>query len=201
MSEPIFIVREKYTRVDCDLPGWEGFWIEVRQNLAQWERTALIEALEANEDRVHELQDAMTEWARETDAAMAATDDPAEKKRLRAAIRAFERQYPKDLEAILAERFPLIVPHVRAWNLFARGDDGEPVPLPPPCEGGVEVLVDLDRDLVWWMARQILTAYRGGKSLSGLSTTRDESQPLTSASPSAGPQVTAEPDFPASPAS
>ncbi len=197
----MFIVREKTTRVECNLPGWEGLWIEVRQNLTQGERAALIEDLEAIEDRVHELRDRTAVWAEAHDAAVAAATDAEEKVRLRKELRQWEREYPKQLEAILSERLPLIVPHIRGWNLFARGDDGEPEPLPAPVDGGVAVLADLDRDLVWWMATQILTAYRGGKSLSGSSRTRGESQAPTSASTSDGPQVIGEPNTPASPAS
>ena len=61
------------------------------------------------------------------------------------------------------ERWALIAPHVRNWNLLARDlETGEIVQVPPPAEAGPDAFKALEPALYLWLDLQVRTAHRGG---------------------------------------
>ena len=202
-----FIVRERYVWVECDLPGYEGFRAEVRQNLTQGERTILRERLADLEEQLAGLQETHLERAAEIDRRRGEADDPLLAVRAQAETRDLMASYGAAVEERLRSQHALLAPHVRAWNLFVPGADGvpeptptpEPVPVPAPASAGAAVFDELDRPLVAWLIGEVLMAYRGGKGLSAGST-RSGAPPAPGHEPTpAGPQVIDTPATPASP--
>lgn len=99
---------------------------------------------------------------------------------IRVNLRNFERQQLLELlqrRAPDVETFPVIAPWIRAWNAYDAGDDGEPVPIPPPSVAGADALGQIESAMSSWLFTQILIGYRGGK---GSKSSREAS---------AGPQV------------
>lgn len=184
-----FIARDRYVWVECELPGYEGFRAEVRQNLTQGERTTLRERLAELEEQMADLQLGHMERAREIDERRAVATTPVESMRESAATRDLLAEFSVEVERRLLQQNELIAPHVRAWNLFLPGADGEPEPVPAPQVAGPGVFDELDRPLVGWLISEVLMAYRGGKGLSAGST-RSAEQPAPGPEPTSdGPQV------------
>jgi hypothetical protein len=190
MDQPQYIAGQRFVWVECDIAGYEGFRAEVRQNLRQGERNALREALAAIEDIVESVQLQAMERAQDIDARVAQDDLTAtQQMALRAEQRRLLSQFNLDVERELQAQHRLIAPHVRAWNLYAVADDGEPVPVPPPSVAGDEVFDQLDRPLIAWLIRELLMAYRGGKGLTASVMTSGEQPEHGGAQTQDGPQV------------
>lgn len=186
----MYVAGERYVWVECEEPGYEGFRAEVRQNLTQGERTLLRERLAAIEDRIEVIQLASMDKAQELDERTAGTKPgPAEQMHIRAEQRKLLAEFNADVEREMLEQHRLIAPYVRAWNLYRVGEDGEPVAVPAPRDGGDDVFDLLERPLVSWLIYELLVAYRGGKGLSASVTTSDEQQAPTDEQTHVGPQV------------
>lgn len=205
-----YIPKQRFVRIDCDLqgptgePSYPGFWFEARQNLTNGERSELVDAIQALDHQIAEVTDVAMDTAEALDATLAGLrrkpDDAApdwqpDGKAIRC-VQAEQREvldrHIATVTALDRERRDLVTPHIRAWNLFEAGDDGEPVPVPPPAEGGVAVLEAVEPELSQWMIVSCLNAYRLGKGLSS-SMRSGGSQEPTNAPPAAGPQIPQQP--------
>ncbi len=184
-----FIARERYVTVECDLPGYEGFSADVRQNLTQGERTALRERLAELEEGLAAVQVSHLERAAEIDRRRGEAEDPLALMRAQAGTRDLVAGYAAAVEETLRAQHALLAPHVRAWNLHLPGADGNPEPVPAPATAGPVVFDELDRPLVAWLVGEVLMAYRGGKGLSAGSTRSGAPQEPGPAPMPAGPQV------------
>jgi len=194
-----YIARERHVRVECDLPGYEGFCAEVRQNLTQGERTVLRERLADIEEDLAAIQVEHLERAADIDRRLVEADDPLAAVRAQADTRDLVAGYSAAVEERLRAQHALLAPHVRAWNLHLPGADGAPEPVPAPAAAGPAVFDELDRPLVAWLIGEVLMAYRGGKGLSAGSP-RSGASPAPGPEPTpAGPQVIDTPATPASP--
>lgn len=185
-----FVSNARYVWVECDVPGYEGFRAEVRQNLTQGERTTLREQLAEIEERIDEVQQASMADAQALDEEAKANDlTSADHMCLRIEQRKMLDRFNRSVEAETLRQHELIAPHVRAWNLYRSVDGGDPEPVPAPATGGVAVFEDLDRPLMQWLVREVLMAYRGGKGLS-VGLTKSSEQPAPTPEPTReGPQV------------
>jgi hypothetical protein len=185
-----FAVDAVYEWIECDLPKYAGFRIEARLNLRNRERKQLIALLDDQEaerkrisdngmkrgtelqKRVDDLDARRTALvdAGDTDALAAITEESAALAEERASLilgmnAAYAVSFGRIHEAI--------APHIRDWNL-AYHDDGVLIDVPPPAEIGAEAFEDVDQTLLTWIVSALLSAYRGGKGLSGSSTTPGE---------------------------
>jgi len=165
-----FVLREQYVRVNCDLKGkdgelaYDGLWIECRKNLTNGEREILIQLDEEISDELTEIGARYVEQGNVIDAERLtlAPDDKDGHERLNAATHALVKAQTREYKATARKRQELIVPHIRAWNLFTLDDDGNATPVPPPKDGGIAMLEEVTPDLVGWMLTMLLTAYRTG---------------------------------------
>lgn len=191
MSISQFVSNARYVWVECDVPGYEGFRAEVRQNLTQGERTALREQLAEIEERIDEVQETSMRDAQDLDEqAQAPNLTAADHMRLRVEQRKMLDRFNRAVEDETQRQHELIAPHIRAWNLYRSVDGGEPQPIAAPATAGVAVFEDLDRPLIQWLVREVLMAYRGGKGLS-VGSTKSSEQPAPTPEPTrVGPQVT-----------
>ena len=64
----------------------------------------------------------------------------------------------------------------RDWNVYEKGEDGQPVKVTPPIEGGVESFMRTNPKITGWILDEIQAAFLGGKGLSG-SPKRSETRP------------------------
>lgn len=121
---------------------------------------------------------------------------------MRANLRNFERQdiirarYGGPLGANKA--CELAAPHIRDWNLYERGEDGQPVRVAPPSEQGIAAFNRLDPALVGWVLDTLQGAYKGGKDLSGSPTTSGDAPAPGTGSSAAEPPATKRPSSPRS---
>jgi len=186
----MYVSGERFIWVECEEPGYEGFRAEVRQNLTQGERTLLRERLASIEDIIEAIQlDSMAKAEELDERTTGSKPSPAEQMRIKAEQRKLLAEFNADVEREMLEQHRLIAPYVRAWNLFRVGEDGEPVAVPAPRDGGDDVFNQLERPLVSWLIYELLVAYRGGKGLSASVTTSDEQQAPTDEQTHVGPQV------------
>jgi hypothetical protein len=207
MSAPIpFVLKARYIRIDCDLKdeagelSYPGFWFEARQNLTNGERRELVDALKAIDDQISVWHNNVMDRADDLDdeAALLRTrpDDAPDNwkaderalRKVQSASRSLLNDHQVELIRLDRMRRDLVTPYIRAWNLFEPSDEGEPIPVPPPVEGGAVVLEEAAPDLAQWMIGQCTQAYRSGKALSS-SMTSGASQEPTNAPTIAGPQV------------
>jgi hypothetical protein len=183
--DPHFILTDQYVKIRCDLKQPDGelvypdVWVECRKNLSIGEQRALIDGLKELNDELTELFDNQMDAAEEIDVEHLAlrtrpADLPDEEtwlpdsKALRAnAKRGRSLQDTVNARAteIQRERRALVTKYIKGWNLFALGDDGAPIPLPAPREGGLESLESVASDLADWMITKCTLAYRSGKAL------------------------------------
>jgi hypothetical protein len=186
-----FILKERFTRIDCPLDGYAGLWFEVRMNLSNGELHALREAVQALDDQTSELGADYMERAQEIDARRAAVpaEDGATRWALFREAVQNKRAYEAALEPIGIERRSLIAPYIRAWNFYEPDPaGGEPIPLPPPCQAP-EVLGELSGDVILWLCREVLTAYQGGAGFA-TGSGRSAAAPEPGQTPSSGgPQI------------
>lgn len=188
-----FVVVERTVRLIADDPQFGGFEVDVRSNLAGFERERLIAGL----DEIDEAQAAIVarseadakriddEYAAAVDANRAA----AELAR-RAATDRMITQISRDIEATRVHRLPLIAPYIHAWNAYEPDGQGGYTEIPPPRVGGVDVFDRITPPMVQWLVSAVLQGYRSGKGLTQASLpTSGELLPLGSASVIGGPKV------------
>ncbi len=166
-----FVVEAIYTWIECDLPKYPGFKIEVRMNLKNRERKKLNDLLNDIQDRSERIVENVKQGL-----------DALEAERL-AALEAGETD---TLNSITERRVQLVVdsgkahdenatrinaaitPYVRAWNLATHDTEtGDIESIPPPATGGVESFDELDQTVINWIVATLMGAYRGGKGFSG----------------------------------
>lgn len=182
-----FVLRARYSRVECPEPDYEGLWAEIRTNLTNAERAAFVQALDeinaGARTRSQELIDAVADAERRV---KAATDD-AERRAANNALDAARKGVTAalafndpGLAANLEQRQALASPHIRAWNVC--DDNGEPVP--PPAEGGAASWAWVDHVIIGWLLSEIENGYRGGKGVRS-SSAASNATPV----PLSGPQI------------
>lgn len=134
-----FNFKRNYRRIDCDEPGYEGFWIKVRAGISNDERDALREARrEGLEYNIAYLN-----------------MEPVE----RAAIDA-SGDTPRRRE------FALAAPFIVGWNAVGETDAGEEKPLPPPAEAGPDIFACVPVDIFIWMFQLVVDGYvASGKAM------------------------------------
>lgn len=186
-----FILKERFTRIDCPLDGYAGLWFEVRMNLSNGELHALREALRNLDDRITEVSDAFVDQVDDIDARLRAlpAEDRAGRRAVQREITQVQRACEDALAPLHVERRNLVAPHVRAWNLCEPDPDGgEPRPIPPPREQP-ESLADLGPDVVRWLCQEVLTAYAGGRGFAPGSETSGTAPEPGRMQSSGGPQI------------
>lgn len=55
----------------------------------------------------------------------------------------------------------------RDWNVYEAGEDGQPVKIAPPIEGGIQSFLRTNPKITTWILDEIQAAFLGGKGLSG----------------------------------
>lgn len=169
-------------RVDCDVVDkqtgerpYEGFWINVRRNLTNGEREALLEAVRAIDDdsvALNEQRNAAAEAYRIAIAQARGDDDtPADQPMIESLITAEAAsidEYIKASAAIVDRRYHLIAPHIHGWNLYDFTDPADPVPVPSPRDDAATARSFLNTDLIVWMLTATLQAYRLGFAIGSL---------------------------------
>lgn len=173
-----FLVEAEYVWVDCDLPGfYKDFKVEVRANLTNRERkrlNILIEEINADGERITENS---TQAAKVLDARRADAEASGDIEALEQSSRDRATHIIQFAEAYDANRQRIheaIAPYVRNWNAGQLDDDGNPVDALPPSVLGAAAFEVIDSQMLGWIVRTILVAYRGGKGLNDSSPTRDE---------------------------
>jgi hypothetical protein len=182
-----FVLRDRYTKVDCPEPGYEGLWIEARTNLTNGERAVLIERLGEINDRLAELLDGAVLALRTADRNIEkATDDEAfvtaaaERREANKVLRAIMAGDEPRAAALRDERLALLSPHVRAWNVC----DPDYNDVPPPSIGGDASWEHTDRTILQWIANTLDQGYRLGKGIRSLSSGSGDTP-----APMSGPQI------------
>lgn len=172
-----FSLQTITTRVWCDLEDkdtgarlYDGFWIDVRRNLTNGERDALIEAVRS----IDEAGTALTEQRRAESAAYLAAleaigeDDQARARDLVVAEGKAIDEFVNNVASILEQRFALVAPFVHAWNLYDFTDPEQPIAVPAPRDDAVTARSFLNAELIGWMLTSTLQAYRLGFSIGSL---------------------------------
>lgn len=163
-----FDIEAEYVWVECELPHYEGFKVEVRLNLKNKERKRLkiqLDEINADRDRANESMMARSKDIDDRRAALQKSKKPDE-----AAMAALLEEQARMIEEASArvdahaERVnALIAPYVRNWNVMTRDDAGTLIDAPPPMVAGVEAFDELPDKLIGWTVGSVLNAYRGGK--------------------------------------
>jgi hypothetical protein len=186
-----FILKERFTRIDCPLDGYAGLWFEVRMNLSNGELEELREALRALDDQVTEISEHFLELAESIDERRNALPEDDRTGRRACVREAVEnrRAYEAALTPIGIERRTLIAPYIRDWNFYVPAPDGqEPSKLPPPCVNP-DGLREVSPDVVFWLCREIPNAYTGGAGFA-TGSGRSAAAPEPGQTPSSGgPQI------------
>ena len=186
-----FILKERFTRIDCPLPGYEGLWVEVRMNLSNGELQELREALSDLDEQAAEISEHYLGLAEAIDERRNALpeDDRKGRRALLREGRENQRAYRVALTPIGVTRRNLVAPHGRARNFRAPADGGgEPKPLPPPRDDPAS-MNDLSADVIMWLCREVLEAYTGGAGFSDGSGRSGTAPEPTQTQNSGGPQI------------
>jgi len=204
-----FVLTEQYVKIHCDLKHYDGqlrypgIWIEARKNLTLGEQHDLEDRLKALNDELANVFDSQLDEAETIDAERErllarpkSLEDGEVWKPDQKALRANAKR-SRDLQAdvkaraneIQSERRALVTPYIRSWNLYTANEEGTPVPLPPPRDGGHQVLDQVYPDLVEWMINTCSAAYRSGKALSSGTPSADVPEPMSEQN-SGGPEAT-----------
>lgn len=163
-----FDIEAEYVWVECELPHYEGYKVEVRLNLKNKERKRLkiqLDEISAERERINE---SMLAKAKDIDAkreAVKKTKKPDETllpSLLEQQARMIEETSEK-IDANSLRIHALVAPYIRNWNVMTRNDDGELVDAPPPMVAGVDAFDELPDKLIGWTVGSVLNAYRGGK--------------------------------------
>lgn len=177
-----FDIEAEYVWVECELPHYEGFKVEVRLNLKNKERKRLkiqLDEIGAERERINE---SMMARAKDIDDQRAALKKA--KKSDESAMAALLEQQAAMIEET-SERFDanslrvhtLVAPYVRNWNVMTRDESGNLIDAPPPMVAGVEAFDELPDKLIGWVVSSVLNAYRGGKEFPVLSPRLDGPAP------------------------
>lgn len=206
MTTAHFIPTEQFVSVECDLKDdagellYPGLWIEGRTNLTTSERSRLLDALDAIQDRLQDTFDALFARAEELDRQIervtpSGGDDADEPGDHRAELRSLKQQQRSlmaeqraAVELAWLDRLAVLAPHIRAWNIYQADES----PLEPPATGGAQVLRDIFPDLSSWMMARFLDRYRAGQPVSRSASSGQEGDAATPEE-LAGPQVAGEP--------
>jgi len=186
-----FILKERFTRIECPLPPHMGLWFEVRMNLSNAELQELREALSDLDEQAGEISEHHLVLAEDIDEQRNALPENDRKGR-RALLREGrenQRAYRLALQPIGVLRRNLVAPHIRSWNLYEPATDGgDPIPIPPPCQDPASIN-ELAPNVILWLVNAVITAYTGGEGFgdgSGRSGTAPEP---TQTQNSGGPQI------------
>lgn len=180
-----FDIDAEYVWVECDIPHYEGFKVEVRLNLKNKDRKRLkvqLDEIGAERERINESTRARAKDIDERRATVnkAKTPDPAKLAALMAEqvelIETAEQKIDENTQRVHA----LVAPYVRNWNVMTRDDAGALIDAPPPMVAGVSAFEELPDKLIGWVVSSVLNAYRGGKELPILSPRVDGSEPQPS---------------------
>ena len=166
VSDSKFILSERYLRVDAPAEsGFVGFWCEVRQNLSNGERKALIERLDDIAGNAQEqITACQSEAATIQDALKAGV--PADEQRAGIArLNQLADQMDKLADTARIQRWSLVAPHIRDWNAYTSTGDEEPQKVEPPAKAGPDSLDAVTRDMADWITNELLMAYRSGKGV------------------------------------
>ena len=169
-----FDIEAEYVWVECELPHYEGFKVEVRLNLKNKERKRLkiqLDEIGAERERINESMMARAKDIDDQRAALKKAKKPDE-----SAMAALLEQQAAMIEET-SDRFDanslrvhtLVAPYVRNWNVMTRDDAGNLIDAPPPMVAGVEAFDELPDKLIGWVVSSVLNAYRGGKEFPVLS--------------------------------
>ena len=177
-----FDIEAEYLWVECDLPHYEGFKIEVRLNLKNRERKRLkIQLDEIGSDYVR-ANESLRLRAKDIDERRAAanTDKPPGDAVFAALMDEQERMIEEATARIdinAARIHAIVAPYIRNWNVMDRDDAGNLIDAPPPMIAGAEAFDVLPEKLIGWVVSSVLGAYRGGKEWPVLSTRLGEPAP------------------------
>jgi hypothetical protein len=163
-----FVVRQKFTRIEFDEPGYEGLWAEVRTNLTHEERDAFVSAMVELDDHSRDDISAATAQFK---LLFAAVDEAKDEKARQKAIAARDaHQTARFIEARgkRRERYALVAPYIRAWNVYA--DDVTPV-SPQDVDAA---LAYTDDAIVRWLITTCSEGYKGGKGVRPSSSKPDD---------------------------
>lgn len=167
-----FVLKARTVRVECDVTeagseelAYPGLWAEVRRNLTNGEREQFREDARLIDERGEALaMERQQQSAAYIEAMKAAEDDPDKQRELIDAETAAINGYLADIEQIVHDRFMLIAPHIHGWNLADPGDGdvADSVPIPPPRADADQAYGYLNAELVNWLLRATMQAYRLG---------------------------------------
>lgn len=166
----MFIPKATTVRVWCDITDkvtgekpYEGLWADVRRNLTNGERMEFVEASRAIDVEGEALTTTRHEQHAAYLKAMTEADGDADRQRALIAQEIAEADaFYTAAQTQMVARFELLAPHVHAWNVFEIDEQGEPVPVPPPRDGGAAVLVSINNEIVRWLLDSTIQAYRMG---------------------------------------
>lgn len=163
-----FVLKARYSRVDCPEPDYEGLWAEVRTNLTNGERALFLENVSELNDRIKTVFDEVFAQLRDLDARTKEATDPdahvALTERRNEINREVDRMIAGEddrLRAISDERLANLSPYVRAWNLC--DDEGNDVPA--PAMGDLTCWQYADSVIAQWLIREVEQGYRSGKGV------------------------------------
>jgi len=175
-----FVLRARYSKVECPEPDYEGLWAEIRTNLTWDEKRAYLERSDQINEAIREYTVASLDEARQLDDAVRKATSETQKVKAVAKRQAFLDRQLNDMSVRRDQRLALIAPYIRAWNVCdADGND-----VPAPMDGGTASFAETDETIMAWLTRAIDQGYRGGKGVrSSSSPSNDTPVPLS------GPQI------------
>ena len=171
MTTGMFSLKATTVRVWCDIETeqgerpYDGLRVDVRRNLTNGELHEFRETARQIDERGTAITEARQQANAAFRAAMAeAEGDDARQAELINAETAALTAYVDDIQQVLVDRFEAIAPYILGWNLGDPGDGdvADAVPVPPPCEIGTAALAYLTNELVNWLLRVTMQAYRLG---------------------------------------
>lgn len=156
-----FVVRERYSRIECEEPGYEGFWAEVRTNLRHLDRDEMIVAFAEIQQRGQDrFRETIAKSKAVDEAVQNATTDKARAAALKARSEYIASQAKFGAETRIA-RFSVVAPYIRAWNVY----DDQYQAVPPPCVDAANALSWIDPFMSDWLVEQCEQGWRGGKGV------------------------------------
>jgi hypothetical protein len=142
--------------------------MEVRRNLIIGERAELIAKLDAIKDEANSAIEDLRAEAKQIDDSRPKSEDRdaatfvLEFADYKAKVDAIAKKRGQIDDRVVREKFALLAPHIRAWNLATEDEHGAMVRVPPPHDGGVAVMDELEPELIGWMEDKLLEGYRLG---------------------------------------
>lgn len=185
-----FVVVERTVRLTADDPQFAGFEVDVRSNLAGFERERLIAGLDEIDAAQRTIFAQHQARAEQIDAARAealAASDAAKVIALRAETTALLESMERSIRDLKPRKYPLIAPYVHAWNVYEPDDAGGYREIPPPRVAGAEAFAHITEAMADWLVGTVVGAYKSGKGLGR--PTSDASPPPGSVPIVGGPRV------------